>query len=177
MARYTADEAHAYFCTITVLDWIPVFIDERYISPVIDSLEFTRKNKGMQLFAYVVMPNHLHLIAASDDLHAHLRDLKRFTSRTIHDLLKADGRTTILDWLDRAAQTARRTRGEFSFWSDGFHPQAIWSHDVFDQKLRYLHANPVRKGLVATPEAWRFSSAGYYNGEREPLIRMDRWYS
>lgn len=151
MARYEATENLPHFCTITVLDWIPVFIDARYIDPLIDSLRFCRAEKGLQLFAFVVMPNHLHLIAAGNDLHAMMRDFKRFTSRTIHERLLADGRTTVLQWLERGAQSARRTRGEFSFWRDGFHPQEIAGQSVFEQKLRYLHENPVRKGLVTAP--------------------------
>ena len=175
MTRYVADEPYAYFCTIRILNWIPVFIDERYILPIIESLTFTRQNKGMQLFGYVVMPNHLHMIAASESLHANIRNFKRFTSNRIHQLLLADHRVTYLDWLRRAAQNAARSRGAFSFWSPGFHPQVIRRRSVFEQKLRYLHENPMREGLVATPEAWRFSSAGFHAGEADRLLRMDLW--
>lgn len=173
MARYIADENLPYFCTITVLDWTPVFIESRYIEPVIDSLNYSRAHKGLRLFAYVTMPNHLHLIAGADDLHAMMRDFKRFTSRTIHERLLEDRRETLLGWLDRAAQRARRQRGEFSFWEDGFHPQAISTRPVMEQKMRYLHENPVRKGLVAAPEDWWFSSAGWFAGRSEVCMEMD----
>lgn len=173
MTRYRADENLPYFCTITVLDWTPVFIERRYINSLIESLSYCRANKGLQLFAYVVMPNHLHLIAAAPDLHSMMRDYKRFTSRTIHEQLVADGRKTILECLERGAQRARREHGEFSFWEDGFHPQAISSRGVFEQKLRYLHENPVRKGLVAKPEDWWCSSAGWYAGQSEVCLKMD----
>ncbi len=119
------------------------------------------------------MPNHLHCIAVADDLHAMMRDFKRFTSRTIHERLVADGRDTILSWLDRAAQRARHERGDFSFWQDGFHPQVIHSRPVFEQKLRYLHENPVRKGLVLGPEDWWYSSAAWYMGRRPVCMEMD----
>jgi REP element-mobilizing transposase RayT len=174
MGRYRADENFPYFCTISVIDWVPVFIDERVIQPIIDSLRFCQEKKALQLFAYVVMPNHLHLIAAAENLHDQMRDFKRFTSRTIHDRLVAGHRATILEWLRVGAQRARRSRGEFSFWQDGFHPQVIRSRTVFDQKLRYLHENPIRKGLVARPAEWRYSSAGWYSGESEPMIEMDQ---
>ncbi|TWT43916.1 Transposase IS200 like protein [Phycisphaerae bacterium RAS1] len=173
MSRYRAGEHLPYFCTITILDWVPVFIDARTIDPLVDSLRFSREKKGVQLFAFVVMPNHLHLIAAADDLHAVMRDFKRFTSRTIHERLVADGRETILTWLQRAAQAARRERGEFSFWQDGFHPQAITSRAMFEQKLAYLHGNPVRKGLVATPEDWWYGSAAWYAGRKPACMEMD----
>ena len=109
MARYRADEHVPYFCTITVHEWVPVFIEARYTEPVIESLRFCREKKGLLLFAFVVMPNHLHLITAAEgDLHATLRDFKRFISRTVHDRLRDDGRSCVLRWLERAAEPARR---------------------------------------------------------------------
>ncbi len=102
-----------------------------------------------------------------------MRDLKRFTSRTIHDRLKADGRDTVLHWLEHATQAARRQRGELGLWADGFHPQAVFTRDVLDQKLAYLHANPVRKGLVACPEDWWYSSAGWFAGRKNVCLEMD----
>lgn len=119
------------------------------------------------------MPDHLHLIAAADELHAVMRDFKRFTSRRIHERLLADGRTTCLGWLAHAAQAARRARGEFSLWQDGFHPQAVASQTVFEQKLRYLHENPMRKGLVQSADDWRYSSAAWYCGRSNALLKMD----
>jgi REP element-mobilizing transposase RayT len=119
------------------------------------------------------MPNHVHLIAAADNLHAMLRDFKRFTSRTIHERLVADGRETVLAWLARGAQRARLQRDEFSFWEDGFHPQEIVSRRVFEQKLRYLRENPVRKGLVAAPEHWWYSSAAWYVRCERTCMEMD----
>jgi hypothetical protein len=89
-----------------------------------------------------------------------MRDFKRFTSRSVHDLLIADERTTLLSWLRSAMESGRRERGEFSLWKSGFHPQALYSEKVLLQKLEYLHNNPVRKGLVVRPEDWRFGSAG-----------------
>jgi putative transposase len=173
MARYHADQNLPYFCTITVLEWTPVLIEARYIEALIESLSFSREKKGLSLFAYVVMPNHLHLIAAADDLHAMMRDFKRFTSHEIHDRLMADGRQTVLSVLEHAAQRARRQRGEFSFWEDGFHPQAIATRVMLEQKLRYLHENPVRKGLVAAPEDWWYSSAAWYAGRRDGPMALD----
>jgi REP element-mobilizing transposase RayT len=173
MARYRATEQLPYFCTITVLDWLPILVEARYIDPIIDSLKFSREHKGLRVFAYVVMPNHTHLVAASQDLHVIMRDFKRFTSRTIHDRLKEDGRTTMLEWLQAATQRARRERDELGLWQDGFHPQEIPSYEVFQQMLNYLHANPVRKGLVRCPEDWWYSSAGFYAGQKELALEVD----
>jgi REP element-mobilizing transposase RayT len=174
VARYRAEECLPYFCTIRVLDWLPVLIEARCIDPIIDSLKFCREHKHLQLFAYVIMPNHMHLIAAAGErLQEVMRDFKRFTSRTIHDRLKADGRTTILFWLRHATQAARGARGELGLSHDGFHPQSIETPSVFEQKLRYLHENPVRKGLVRCPEDWWYGSAAWYAGCRDTCLEMD----
>jgi len=120
------------------------------------------------------MPNHLHLIAAAGDkLHAVIRDFKRFTSRTIHDRLGQDGRQTLLGWLADATQSPRRRRSELGLWQDRFHPQAIHSPAVFEQKLGYLLENPVRKGLVQNPADWWYSSAGFYQGRKNSCMKMD----
>ena len=174
MPRYTANECLPYFCTCTVLDWLPVLIESRYIDPIIDSLRFCRANKGLKLYAFVIMPNHLHLICSvGEQLHTVMRDFKRFTSRQIHDRLKEDSRTTILEWLRFATQRARRASDELGLWDEGFHPKAIASSDVFQQKLDYLHANPCRKGLVERPERWWYSSAAFYAGESAYCMEVD----
>ncbi len=174
MARYRADEHLPYFCTITVLDWVPVLIEARYIDPIIESLRFCREHKRLELFAFVVMPNHVHLIAAAGEhLHPVIRDFKRFTSRMIHDWLREDGCGTYLGWLEAATQCARRQRGELGLWQDGFHPQALYSRNVFEQKLNYLHENPVRKGLVHRPEDWWYSSAPFYDGRNDVCMEVD----
>lgn len=174
MSRYIADQHVPYFCTITVLDWLPVFIDFRYMEPMIESLRFCRTRKALLVFAYVIMPNHLHLIAGTQgDLHATMRDFKRFTSRAIHDRLRQDGRFEILEWLRQGTQRARRERDELGLWQDGFHPQSLRSDTVFRQKLDYLHANPVRKGLVRSAQDWWYSSAGEYAGQRECCMPVD----
>ena len=120
------------------------------------------------------MPNHLHLIAGSDDdLHAIMRDFKRFTSRTIHERLVEDGRKTILTWMADAVEWARGARGEFSLWRPGFEPRAIYADKVFKQKLDYLHNNPVRKGLVSKPQDWWYSSASFYEGREDVCMPVD----
>ncbi len=174
MPRYRAAENLPYFCTIAVLDWLPVLIEARYIDPIVESLQFCRAHRGLGLFGFVVMPNHMHLIVASGtELHPDMRDFKRFTSRTIHDRLQADGRTTILYWLEHATRATRGDSDELGLWQPGFHPQEISSRSVLEQKLTYLHENPVRKGLVRCPDDWWYSSASWYTGEKRVCIEMD----
>jgi REP element-mobilizing transposase RayT len=176
MPAYRAEEPVAHFCTFTVLEWLPLFIDRRYGDLIFDSLRYCRAHKRLCVNAYVLMPNHLHLIAGSEaDLHPIMRDFKRFTSRSVHELMKGDGRTTLLSWLSQATEPARQAKGELGLWRPGFHPQAIYTERVFRQKLRYLHENPVRKGLVTQPEDWWYSSARIEAGLPDAPMDVDPW--
>jgi REP element-mobilizing transposase RayT len=176
MPRYEADPDAASFCTITILEWLPLLIDRRYIDPIIESFGYCRHHKGLRVFAFVVMPNHLHFVDhANTDLHAVIRDFKRFTARRIHDLLKEEGRATPIRWLENATEPARRLRGELGLWQPGFHPQAVRTREVLKQKTEYIHMNPVRKGLVANPEDWWYSSAGEYVGREPVCMSVDHW--
>ena len=103
-----------------------------------------------------------------------MRDFKRFTSRTIHDRLKEDGRKSILRWLQWATEPARRHRGELGLWRDGFHPEAVYSPNVLEQKINYLHENPVRKGLVRRASQWWYSSAEFYEGVEDVCMEVDK---
>ena len=68
---------------------------------------------------------------------------------------------------------ARYRADELGLWQDGFHPQALYSHDVFEQKLNYLHENPVRKGLVQRSDDWWYSSAPFYDGRKDVCMEVD----
>jgi REP element-mobilizing transposase RayT len=104
------------------------------------------------------MDNHFHAIVTAPDLSAVLADLKKFTARRLLEQLAREGRGWLLDRLaiDRARH---KTRSRHQVWQEGFHPQAIHDDAMMLQKLDYLHRNPVRRGWVASPEHWRYSSA------------------
>jgi REP element-mobilizing transposase RayT len=157
------------------MEWIPLFVDARYIDPVIDSLRYCQQSKGLALHGFVVMPNHVHLVAAADDkLEQVMADFKRFTSRRIKELLVDDGRASLMEWFRRATPAERAARGEIAFWQRGFHPKAVFSEQVFLQKMKYLHENPVRKGLVRRPEHWWYSSAAQYEGSDDLCLSVEQ---
>ena len=79
-----------YFITVQVVEWADIFTRQRYRDIIIESLQYCRKNKGMEIFAYVIMSNHIHLIVRSknESLSGTIRDLKKFTSKKITDAIK-----------------------------------------------------------------------------------------
>ncbi len=62
---------------------------------------------------------------------------------------------------------------QYQLWQEGFHPQQIMSDDMFRQKVKYIHYNPVKRGYVESPEYWYYSSAGDFLLNRSGIIQLD----
>lgn len=159
--RVFEGEDAPYFVTSTVVGWAHVFTSPPYFHILVDALAFARQRKGLRIYAYVLMTNHLHLICQSEVpgmLSGIMRDFKRHTSRQVLQQLTEDRLGSMLDFL-RETPLRRAGNTDAKLWQDGFHPVLLQSPEWFHQKLNYLEMNPVRKGYVDVPEHWRFSSA------------------
>ncbi|MBM4067143.1 MAG: hypothetical protein FJ266_16170, partial [Planctomycetes bacterium] len=77
------NDSGVYFVTSTIIEWIPVFTKKEYFDIIVQSLAYCRQNKGLKLFAYVVMDNHVHLIASANNLSQIMKDFKSYTAREI----------------------------------------------------------------------------------------------
>ena len=103
------DQEKIHFITATVVDWIDVFTRKSYKDIVIDCLAFCIKNKGMLLYGYVIMSNHVHLIvnALGGNLSDVLRDLKRFSTRLILKEIAQNTKESRRDasWVELACET------------------------------------------------------------------------
>ena len=163
----------SYFITATVVEWLPIFVSAACCDIVVNSLEYCRQHKGLKIHGWVIMDNHLHAILFAPALSAVLRDLKSFTARAIIAQVESERRCWLLNQLQfyRAAHKPSR----YQVWQEGSHPQAIMTDQMMEQKLEYLHNNPVKRGLVAAPEHWRYSSAHEWLPGAQPLLRCDCW--
>ena len=72
-------------------------------------------------------------------------------------------------------RAANKEESEYQVWQEGVHPQAIANDLTMEQKLDYLHKNPMKRGLVAAPEHWRYSSAHEWLVGASPIFKCDRW--
>lgn len=162
------DSAYPHFMTSTIVHWIPVFCREEHFKILADSLTHCCESKGLLVHGYVIMPNHFHLLASQDEglLTDTMRDLKGYVSRVLKPLLIGEGRDS---WVS-AMESAGGQRSDFALWQEGFHPEQVYSGPFFQQKLDYIHSNPVRAGFVNDPCEWRYSSAGFYLRENESLL-------
>jgi REP element-mobilizing transposase RayT len=161
------------FVTTVARNHLPVFRTDALKGVVCRALDEARRSGGFALFAYVIMPEHLHALAdgtlkASDTL----RYLNGILSHHVIEFLKQDGFTTSLEKLRGARKGHRHEYSLVDHHSNGL---SVFSEEFFMQKVNYIHLNPVRAGLVARVEDYRWSSARQWLGQRaedEPL-RID----
>ena len=165
-----------HFVTWTLAEWLPLFLSDSYCSIITGSLDYCRREKGLLVHAYVIMPTHLHGILSVSGgyvLSDVLRDARKYTSKAIVGKLEEDGHR-LFEWVFRdAARKAGRPGVTHKVWSDDTHPVAIESERFLLQRIEYLHNNPVRKGLVELPEHWRYSSAALYVAGRKGPLEID----
>ena len=168
------DNEKAYFITITVVEWVELFIRRNHSTAVVESLEYCIKNKGLELFAWCLMPNHLHMIARGKEGHLLsniVRDFKRHTSKKLADQItnEPESRRRRLIETFRDAALTHPKEIKLKIWQDGYHPVELYSRGFTKQKLNYIHQNPVEQLLVEHPWDYLFSSARDYAGKKGML--------
>ncbi len=174
-SRYQAKQPDtAYFVTSTVVEWLPVFTTATRCDILVEALTYCREHKALRITAWVILDNHFHAILSAPDLPRVMADLKRHTARRIIEHLQAERGEWLLTLL-RTHRAPHKTESQYQFWQEGFHPQAIIHDKMMEQKRDYLHQNPVKRGLVAKPEDWRYSSAHEWDDKAVPLLRCDPW--
>ncbi len=158
-SRYKIFEnEYPYFLTCTIVNWLPLFGFERITKMVLDSLHFLQKEQRLKIYSYVIMENHLHLIASAEDLSKEMGDFKSYTVKIIIKLLEEEHSEFWLSQL-RLHKAEHKRDSEYQFWQEGNHPQQIYCPEMMRQKIEYIHNNPVRRGYVDEQTDWRYSSA------------------
>lgn len=170
------DQEGLYYLTFQVVDWVDIFTRQAYRDIVIDSFRYSIENKGFQLFAYVIMSNHIHLIANSTEgkLSDALRDIKKFTSKKIIEAIQTipeSRREWLLNRFEFRAKQHSRNKN-FQLWTHENHAIYLYSPEFIAQKLEYLHQNPVRAGIVANAEDYIYSSARNY-AELDSILEIE----
>jgi len=165
------NQSGAYFVTFSVINWIDVFIRPNYTDILLDSFKFCQKDKGLILYAWCIMPSHVHLIMGTqkDPMQNILRDFKSFTSRKLKEEICSypkESRKKWMLWMMKSAGLNNGNNNDWQFWQQHNHPIELFSSKIIYQKLIYLHFNPVKAGFVERPEYWKYSSAKDYFGEK-----------
>ncbi|MEM6721815.1 MAG: transposase [Bacteroidota bacterium] len=160
------DQYKPHYITATLVDWIDVFTRQNHRDCVIDSMKYCMQHRGMIVYAYVIMSNHIHMVLQSKDgkLSEVLRDFKKFTAKNILDTIQTEPesrRVWMLERFKKATQTHSRNKN-YQFWRFGNHPKEIYSSKFMWTKINYIHKNPVKAGLVRRAEDYIYSSASNY---------------
>lgn len=171
----------AYFLTFQIVGWVDIFTRKDYCDAVIDSLKYCQKHKGLNLFAFVIMSNHIHLLAQSEvgDLSGFIRDFKSYTSKRFVEIMRSD-KESRKEWMEMVFKYhAKFKAGQtLQLWTHENHAEHIYSQKFIEQKVHYIHNNPVRRGIVVNPEDYLYSSARNYAGLESVIdvIELDfRW--
>lgn len=132
----------------------------------------------MELYGYCIMPSHIHLIfrSALNDPSGLIRDLKGFTARKMLKLISENHQESRKEWLlwmfERAGKSNSNVQ-KMQFWQQNNQPIEIWSLKVFEQKLTYIHNNPVETGFVTDPIEWKYSSARNCGNDDSTILEID----
>ncbi len=174
-----SDQGAMHFVTCTVVQWADVFIRKMYIEIVEDSLNFCIDNKGLMVYGYVIMINHIHLLigAKGNNLSDVLRDFKKFTSQRITKAIQMNDRASRkrwLLWLLTSEKATDNTPASFRFWQPDNHAENVFQSSFMWQKLSYIHNNPVRAGIVDKAEEYKGSSAAdYFYGKPMGRVKIE----
>ena len=160
------DADGTYFTTTTIVGWVDVFTRPEIKHVIIDSLRYCQKEKGLLIHGWCLMPSHLHMICSSNkvELSKIYHDFKAFTSKEIVkslDTVFESRRQWMLALFGEVAKGIKRNTN-YKVWQDGNHPILLTKHKFFDQKLQYIHNNPVAEEIVSEPEHYLYSSARDY---------------
>jgi len=168
------NQNHPHFVTLTVINWIDLFTRNLYRDILMDSLLYCRQHKGLLLYAWCLMPSHLHMIIGTrkNPMQDILRDFKSFTSRTLREVISKNPRESRRKWiLEMMRQAGRQNKHNrnWQLWQQHNHPIELSTNIMIDQRLEYVHMNPVKAGFVDCPEHWKYSSAKTYAGSKGVL--------
>jgi putative transposase len=158
------EEGGVFFVTLTVVGWTDIFIRQEYRDEIIANLNFCIQRKGLRIYSFCLMTNHLHMIASCQDGHLNklLRDFKSFTAKKIMQVIQENPKESRKKWIvDRLTFLShiRHNDAQYQFWERDNYPEQILSDHFYLQKESYIHLNPVRAGFVLSPEDWLHSSA------------------
>ena len=168
--KYKAtDSSSVYFITITTVGWVDIFTRLNQKNVIIDALRYCQKHKGLEIYAYVLMHSHLHLLCKSVvslTLAQIMRDFKKYTSKKIIETIinePESRREWMLKYFTEACAHLKRQQ-QYKVWQDGYHAESVYSNSFIKEKINYIHQNPVKEKVVVNAENYYFSSARNYAG-------------
>lgn len=173
------DQEMPYFLTFQVVGWADVFTRKKYRDFILENLSFCRKQKGLFLFGYVIMSNHIHLVVQQKDgqLSSWVRDFKKFSSKKLLKMIAEIPEERRKEWFKMIFEyhaKYNKRNVDIQFWTHENHAVELHNVDMIESRMNYIHENPVRAGIVENAEDYLYSSARDYSGMKG-LIEIDYW--
>jgi len=175
------DDNGVYFLSMAVIEWLDVFIRRRYKDVIVDSLDYCTEQKSLIVYGYVIMSNHVHLLIGKSNSENTfsdiIRDFKKYTAMQIVKKMKNSTDESRRKWMlymmkRQAEKNSNNTN--YQFWQQHNQPIQV-EGDMVEEKLNYIHQNPVKAGWVDLPEHFLYSSARNYAG-LQSLIQITSIY-
>jgi REP element-mobilizing transposase RayT len=156
----------------SALDGVDVFTRQSYKEILLESIRYCQKEKGLILYAWCLMTNHIHMIVGRNGeskIEEIIRDFKKYTSVHVCRAIESNSTESRKEWMLRmfgslAAESKKHSK--YKFWQNEYHPVELFYNEMMDQKLDYIHENPVKEGVVENPEDYLYSSARDYAGKK-----------
>jgi len=158
-----------YFMTFQIVDWVDIFTRMDYKEIIIESFQYCIDNKGLELFAYVIMTNHIHVIIRAKPgfiISNIIRDFKKYTANQMLEMMQnidESRKEWMLKRFEFSAMKHKRN-SKYQIWTHENHPVELTENSRIDNALNYIHQNPVRSRLVNNMEGYVYSSASNYCG-------------
>lgn len=160
------------YLTFNVVDWIDVFIRPTYKQIIVDALNHCVETKKLSIYAWVLMTNHMHLLARAQDgagLAVVEKEFKRYTTTKILEAIDIEPdlrRSWMLQRFENCSLSLKKIE-KFQLWQSCTNPSYIDFKQVYklQERVLYIHENPIRDGIVSSPEHYTYSSAIDYTGK------------
>lgn len=171
-----------HFITFAVVEWVDVFTRKEYRDILLDSIRHCQKEKYLVVHAWCIMSNHVHLVisAKNNNTSDILRDFKKFTSKQIIKAIienEQESRRDCMLHIFKKNGTENSRNTTCQFWRQDNQPKELFSEKFTEQKLNYIHNNPVEAGIVEKAEEYIYSSArDYFYGKQFGLLEIDFLY-
>ena len=163
------DQDRLYFVSFSIVNWIDLFIRNEYKEIILESWKHCQTNKGLEIYGWCIMSSHIHMVIGThgEKLENIMRDMKKHTSTALKQAIQehpAESRKEWMLWMMERAGKKNGQNEKFQLWQQDNHPIELFDQKILQQKLDYIHNNPVVAGIVAKPEDYLYSSARDYYG-------------
>ena len=165
------DYSKLYFISFAVIQWIDLFVRKEYKDILVLSWKFCQHQKGLKVYGWFFMTSHVHMIVGTKQrpLEKIIGEMKSYTSRSLRKAIAEHPGASRREWMLLMMQHAglkNSNNNHWQLWQQHNHPNKLSAIEMFHQKLKYIHMNPVEAGFVEHEEDYLYSSAGDFYGKK-----------